>query len=417
MSAPITNLPKYHLRAPPLNPAEPTQAHQYLPIPPASAKLKLGGGSSPPHGRLPGNFGRFPPLSHNLTEGELDPYFNAYEVSTRAYEALLTGSIERVNRRILKRLQELFLDFNELGARYNAWSLSEESGDLSSAIERVGQAVDSSYIATGELARALGSSFAEPLRESAQFAGVVQKVLRYRVLKRIQEELTRDMLAQKRQLLDSLERSEMEARRIEQFLHATQAKPADSGRDADIESIDSADFPPSRSETAVSPPPPAPPAPPSSQQQQRRKSSAAGRPPAVTSSTAAHKKSSSFSVATAPPASSSSSSTNIFARGFGKLGYAIHGVVDVDPERTRRDNIGKTRELLVQLEGAEKAVEKDVEETGRAVLKDLRRFQAEKVKDLKHIMREYAKCQIEWARRSQLVWEEAEREVAKIQTR
>lgn len=431
-SPPITNLPKHHLRAPPLSPAEPTQAHQYLPIPSASAKLKLGSPPSTPHGRLPGNFGRFPPLNHNLHEAELDPYFNAYEASTRAYEALLTGSIERVNRRILKRLQELFLDFNELGARYNAWSLSEESGDLSSAIERVGQAVDSSYIATGELARALDSSFAEPLRESAQFAGVVQKVLRYRVLKRIQEEMTRDLLAQKRQLLDSLEKSEMEARRIEQYLHGTQTKPADSGRDADIESIDSADFPAPRSEAAVSPTspslsssssalPPATSSTPSSsqqQQQQRRKSTATGRPTAATSSPVTHKKSSSFSAAIAPIATTSSSSTtNFFARGFGKLGYAIHGVVDVDPERTRRDNIGKTRELLVQLEGAEKAVEKDVEEAGRAVLKDLRRFQAEKVKDLKHIMREYAKCQIEWARRSQLVWEEAEREVAKIQTR
>jgi sorting nexin-1/2 len=71
----------------------------------------------------------------------------------------------------------------------------------------------------------------------------------------------------------------------------------------------------------------------------------------------------------------------------------------------------------VQLESAEKAVEKDVEEAGRAVLKDLRRFQAEKVKDLKHIMREYAKVQIEWAKRCKEAWEDAGMEVAKIQTK
>jgi hypothetical protein len=79
--------------------------------------------------------------------------------------------------------------------------------------------VDSTYIKTEELTGVLGSGFAEPIRESAQFAGVVQKVLRYRVLKRIQEDMTRDLLSQKRQLLDSLERSEQEARRIEQYLH------------------------------------------------------------------------------------------------------------------------------------------------------------------------------------------------------
>jgi hypothetical protein len=299
-------------------------------------------------------------------------------------------------------MQELSLDYHELGARYNAWSLSE-SGDLSSAIEKIGQAVDSTYIATEELTRVLGSSFAEPLRESAQFAGVVQKVLRYRVLKRIQEDMTRDLLSQKRSLLESLEKSEMEARRIEQYLHGgTHPSSARSssdfttsaGRDPEIESIDSADadFPPTHSET--SPPPP-----------QRRKSTTtrSATPPT-------HKKSSSYSAAT-------SASSNIFAKGFGKLNYAIHGIVDVDPERTRRDNIGKTRELLVQLEGAEKAVEKDVEEAGRAVLKDLRRFQAEKVKDMKNVLRQYAKVQIEWAKKCQEAWEEAEREVTKISTR
>jgi len=402
MSPPISALPKHHLRAPPLNPSEPTHAHQFLPIPSASAKLRPS--SSPPstsHGNPPGNFGRFPPLNHNLAESELDPYFNNYETSTRAYESLLTGSIERVNRRILKRLQELSLDYNELGARYNAWSLSE-SGDLVTAIEKVGQAVDSTYIATEQLSTVLGSSFAEPLRESAQFAGVVQRVLRYRVLKRIQEDMTRDTLSQKRSLLESLEKSEREAKRIEQYLHGgsshgsprtSSERDSSSGRDPEIESLDSADDSPEF--------------PPTHENARPRRKSATGRSP---TSAAGHKKSSSYSAAP-------STSSNIFAKGFGKLNYAIHGIVDVDPERTRRDNIGKTRELIVQLEGAEKAVEKDVEEAGRAVLKDLRRFQAEKVKDMKHVMREYAKVQIEWAKRCQESWEDAEAEVAKIQTR
>ncbi|KAI5779775.1 hypothetical protein EDC01DRAFT_754807 [Geopyxis carbonaria] len=394
-SPPISNLPKNHLRAPPLNPSEPTEAHQYLPLPPSSARLKIGSPPPSSHGNPPGNYGRFPPPNHNLSESELDPYFNNYETSTRVYESLLTGSIERVNRRILKRLSELSLDYNELGARYNAFSLSE-TGDLSSAIEKIGQAVDSSYIATEELARTLGSSFAEPLRESAQFAGVVQKVLRYRVLKRCQEEMTRDLLSQKRALLESLEKSEMEARRIEQYLHGTpssSSKPTspaaddDHDHDHDVRSLDSADgiFPPTHAPGPPSSPPSAP------------------RPPAPPSS--GHKKSSSFSTA----------SSSLFARGFGKLGYAIHGAIDVDPERTRRDNIGKTRELLVQLEGAEKAVEKDVQEIGRAVLRDLRRFQGEKVSDLRSVMRGYAKCQIEWARRCQEAWREAGEEVGKIQ--
>jgi hypothetical protein len=34
---------------------------------------------------------------------------------------------------------------------------------------------------------------------------------------------------------------------------------------------------------------------------------------------------------------------------FGRISHAVHGIVDVDPERTRRDQIGKTRESLVHV--------------------------------------------------------------------
>ena len=35
--------------------------------------------------------------------------------------------------------------------------------------------------------------------------------------------------------------------------------------------------------------------------------------------------------------------------GFGKLNYAMKGIIDVDPETTRRNNIGKTRETIAQV--------------------------------------------------------------------
>jgi len=216
----------------------------------------------------------------------------------------------------------------------------------------------------------------------------------------VQEEMTHEALEQKRALLDSLEKSEMEARRIEQYLHGVSpgqheaTNTSNSSRAEDVESIDSADFPPTHSEAAAPP--------------QRSKSVSHGRNASnpIGPSTP-HKKSSSFS---AGP-----SGGGFLAKGFGKLNYAIHGIVDVDPERTRRDNIGKTRETLAQLEAAEKAVEKDVEEAGKAVLKDLRRFQKEKVTDLKEVMRGYAKVQIEWAKKNLEGWEEAQAEVNKIQ--
>ncbi len=107
------------------------------------------------------------------------------------------------------------------------------------------------------------------MRESAQFAGVVRAVLRYRVLKRIQEEMTKDELEKKRNLLESLERSEAEAKRLEQHLStAGQSQPTRSRATSsssqrstgselrpppedDSASIDS-DFPPTHSDQAPS---------------------------------------------------------------------------------------------------------------------------------------------------------------------
>ena len=274
-------------------------------------------------------FGRFPPASQNLSEQDLDPYFTNFESSTRELELLLQGNIERVNRKTLSHLTSLSTDMAELGARYNAFSLSEQSATVAAAIERIGQAVDSSYIATEELSSTLGASFAEPMRESAQFAGVVRSVLRFRILKRVQEEMTKDELAKKRGLLETLERSESESKRIEQYLSSTGApsRSASSGsarnssdinrarRDTSLDetaSIDS-DFPPTHADIPSSPP------------------------------------SGSSDDPTSPGVKRSQGGGFVTNKIFGRISHAVHGIVDVDPERTRRDQIGKTRESLVQV--------------------------------------------------------------------
>ena len=276
--------------------------------------------------------GRFPPESRKLSEQELDPYFVNFEASTRELELLLQGNIEKVNRRTLSHLSSLSADLMELGARYNGFSLSEQSPTVAAAIERIGQAADTSYIETEELSSALSAHFAEPMRESAQFASVVRSVLRYRVLKRVQEDMTRDELAKKKTLLDSLERSELEAKRIEQYLNRTDSqsrtKPqrslstssaVSSEGDSIAQSTAESEFPPTHGDPIGSP------------------GSSAGprRPDLSPSSSPAHRK--------------TSSGTFVANKIFGRISHAIHGFADVDPERTRRDQIGKTKESLIQV--------------------------------------------------------------------
>lgn len=383
-SHPIASIPKSIMKAPPLDAANPSPGHTFLPVPATSAKLKStsalspqGGSTQPPEyagsPSTPAHVvstnqvtGRFPPESNRLSEQELDPYFINFEAASKELELLLTGPIEKVNRRTLQHLSTLSSDLAELGARFNGFSLSEPSPSLAAAIERIGQAVDSSYIATEELSASLGATFAEPMRESAQFAGVVRSVLRYRILKRVQQEMTNEDLAKKRALLESLERSESEARRIEQYLNNnSQGLPPrrslSSARDApqsqresqeDTASIDS-DFPPTHGDASAPP-------------------SATQGAPQTEDSSYSHRK--------------TTSGNFITNRIFGRISHAMQGVVDVDPERTRRDTIGKTRESISQLEQAQAVAEQDVRDASVGIMKDLRRFQAEKEEDLKRYM-------------------------------
>jgi sorting nexin-41/42 len=393
-SHPVSSVPKSNLKAPPLDPANPTPAHGWLPVPSSSAKLKSssatsesGTPTSPPDRSMmpstaahtipgPQIFSRFPPASQNLSEQDLDPYFVNFESSTRELEILMQGNIERVNRRTLEHYAKLSTDLAELGARYNGFSLSESSPTVAAAIERIGQAVDTTYLDTEELSSNLGAGFAEPMRESAQFAGVVRSVLRYRVLKRVQQEMTRDELEKKKTLLDSLERSELEAKRIDQYLSNSmiaQSPPKRStstasarsnperppqgrreGSNEDTASIDS-DFPPTHGEMPSSPP-----------------SATQGVPQRDPGSPTMHRKTQSGNFVT--------------NKIFGRISHAVHGFVDVDPERTRRDQIGKTKESLVQLEQALEVSEKDVKDASAGVLKDLKRFQKEKEDDLQRYM-------------------------------
>jgi hypothetical protein len=345
---PVTSIPKNILKASPLDPANSKPGHAFLPVPAASAKLRSSSGTSasgmptsPASNSsmpsvaahtIPGpQLSRFPPSSQNLSEEALDPYFVNFEASSKDLEGLLQGAMEKSNRRLLNHYGSLAEDLSELGARYNGFSLSEQSSTLASAIEKVGQAVDQTYIATSELSSQLSATFAEPMRESAQFAGIVRNVLRYRVLKRVQEEMTHDELNKKRALLANLRDQEEQSQRMSATLShynapsrqgprrtsiASRGSSEQPRRDDDVASVDS-DFPPTHGDAS----------PPSATQ---------GAPQAEpTSPSSTHKK--------------SQSGNFISNKIFGRITHAFHGIADSDPVKTRQDMIGKTSEQVKQV--------------------------------------------------------------------
>lgn len=85
--------------------------------------------------------------------------------------------------------------------------------------------------------------------------------------------------------------------------------------------------------------------------------------------------------------------------GFGLISavkHSLSGMMDVDPEATRRANIGKTRDNISQLEDSLQASAQDLKYASTTLQADLDRFQRQKVADLRQMSIQLAMAHREW---------------------
>lgn len=334
---------------------------------------------SPPLSLLPKNILKAP--SHNPTDQSVLPAYEALpnpsatyplrhpeqrfidsEVFTTKFANHLSGPMEKVSRRMLKRWSESAHDHSELGAALNGFSLNE-SGALASAIEKTGQAVDATYMSTTRLLQELEQNWAEPLHEYTQFASIIKKLLVYRHQKHVQYEMTKDTLENKRELLEEYEKSEREAKRLEEAL--ARGRVDFSPRPEGQEENEGPDEPAS----AYLPPHPEP-------NPYRRRAPGMGF--------------------------------------LNALSYTLHGMMDVDPETARRNGISKTRETISQLEDALHLSAQDLKYSGSTIQADLDRFQRQKVADLREMTTSMARSHRDWCKKNLETWQAAKREIEKI---
>lgn len=183
-------------------------------------------------------------------------------------------------------------------------------------MEKTGQAVDATYMSTTRLVplfhnisrlidahcfqlQELEQNWAEPLHEYTQFADIIKKLLVYRHQKHAQYEMTQDSLDNKRELLDEYEKSEREAKRLEEALARGRTSGLQSRSEGQGENEG-----PEEPASAYLPPHPGP-------------SPYKRRAPGM---------------------------------GFlNALSFTLHGMMDVDPETARRSGISKTREHISQV--------------------------------------------------------------------
>ncbi|KAJ2580073.1 Sorting nexin, cytoplasm-to-vacuole targeting pathway/endosomal sorting, partial [Coemansia sp. RSA 1836] len=136
------------------------------------------------------------------------------ELFTNKYANHFSGVVERSERRIYHKLGELSGDYSELGATLNGFSLLEHPESLAAAIEKAGQAVDSSYIEINQLLRQMDAEVSEPIHEYAQYALIIKQVLRFRLLKNLQMENAQEALVRQRAKLEGLLQADDEAKRL-----------------------------------------------------------------------------------------------------------------------------------------------------------------------------------------------------------
>ncbi|KAI0044743.1 hypothetical protein FA95DRAFT_218862 [Auriscalpium vulgare] len=349
---PLSQLPKNILKAPAHNPTDPNASPAYQALPNASPAHPL---------RRP------------------DQRFLDSEVFTNKFAVHVSGPMEKVTRRTMKRWSEYSQDHMDLGAAWNGFSLNE-TGQLSTAIEKTGQAIDSTYMSTTRLLQDLEQNWQEPLHEYGQFAAIIKKLLVYRHQKHVQLEMTQDALESRRESLTELEKSEREARRLEEALG--QGRPTPPGRSL------------SRSQSEAG----------DGEERDGTQAEAEEEEPQDPAS------------AFLPPHPGPSPSKRR-APGMGllsALSYTLHGMMDADPESARRNGISKTRETISQLEDALHLAAQDLKYSSSTIQADLDRFQRQKVADLREMSISMARSHRDWCKKNLEAWEEAKREISKI---
>ncbi|KAJ1841492.1 Sorting nexin, cytoplasm-to-vacuole targeting pathway/endosomal sorting, partial [Coemansia sp. RSA 2703] len=163
----------------------------------------------------------------------VEPRWMDCELFTSKFTNQFSGVIEKNQAKIYRKLGELSTDYAELGAALNGFSLLEYPESLAAAIERVGQAVDNSYIEINQLLSQMEAEVGEPMHEYSQYALIIKQVLRFRLLKNLQMDGVQDSLLRQRAKLETLLQADDEAKRLAQALEsstgnttATRASPA-----------------------------------------------------------------------------------------------------------------------------------------------------------------------------------------------
>ncbi|KAJ9097202.1 Sorting nexin-41 [Naganishia friedmannii] len=306
-----------------------------------------------------------------------DARFMDSEAFTEKFSNHLNGSMEKVNRRVVKRWGERGQGASELGALMNGFSL-DNRGTLQGAVEKFGQAVDAEQLTTALLLQQWERGVTEPLHVYAQYARIIRQRLAFRHQKHVQYELVQETLEAQRDKLDALEQAEREARRLEEALES-------GGRGLATASGTSTSIEQSEEEMRIE-----------RERERERQERAMKRKHTAGGSGGGGSAGAGYSF-------------------FSAVKHSLSGMMDVDPEATRRANIGRTRDNIAQLEDSLQASAQDLKYASATLQADLDRFQRQKVADLRDMAVKLAEIHRDFAKMNLQAWKEAQSAIRAIE--
>lgn len=238
---------------------------------------------------------------------------------------------------------------------------------MANAIEKVGQAVDASYTETGQMVTSLEGEFAEPIQEHAQFAQIIKQVLKFRHMKHVQVEQIENALNNKKDNLDSLLRMENEAKRLEEAMtrertigaNAVNVDEINNGNEAEAEPEENPYLIDHHNNTATS---------------------------NIRSSNRSNNYNSNWSGGGPMKVISA-------------VGHTLQNIIDVNPEATRRNQIGMSKDSMGVLQEALEITSTDLTAISTELQADLDRFQTEKIQDMRDMLIAYAKIHIRYCQK------------------
>ncbi|KAG0175983.1 Sorting nexin, cytoplasm-to-vacuole targeting pathway/endosomal sorting [Apophysomyces sp. BC1034] len=324
-----------------------------------------------------------PTASHPLKNP--DPRFLATETLVDKNAQYVSSRVDKSQKRILHRLEELSNDYAELSTSYTELSL-HETGFVSTAIEKLRQAANTSNKEircmpdVKDQVGSLEAQFAEQVQEYAQYTQIAKQALQYRRMKHIQLEMISEALDNKKSQLRSLVRIEDEAMRLEAAMNQGEVPGSPTSPVHELGSDDDydADFETRSIEDGFSTVETLP-----SKTRQEAAPEDVHYPSGASASAirASHSQSKKWS-----------SPRKLLSA----MSFTLHGMIDADPEATRRNQIRKLRESIEELEKAMVATKEELEIISENIQEDLDLFQKRKESEFRTMLIAYAKIHIKY---------------------